>query len=185
MENQGKFFGVMVLSCTAALVMLGGSAHAQDVGMINFTGQVVSSTCTYAQTMNVPLPPVAVAELNEARKTAGLKKFDIVFSNCPAGASVRAGFVMNPTYVDTSNGLLRNLKGEDISGSRWVMVALTDKDGNIIRVGQGPQTDTPVVTDDAGKATLTYGAEYYAMAGRGFMAPGQVAAAIGFVADYQ
>ncbi|CAM3483588.1 hypothetical protein BOSP111201_07840 [Bordetella sputigena] len=182
MENQRKSFSIMAMSCAAALVMMAGSAQAADTAMINFSGFVVASTCTYQQTMNIPLPTVLLADVNENGKTAGLKKFDIAFSNCPAGAKVRADFQANPAFVDSSSGLLKNLKEND-GGAVFVNVALTDKDGNVIRVGQ-PRTDAPVVADNAGKATLTYGAEYYGTGSPSLTRPGEVTAAVGFLAEY-
>lgn len=148
------------MSCAAALVMMAGSARAAD-GTVNFHGSVVAATCVPTQVNpQIPLPPVGVRTLNETGHGPTITNFEIALTGCPVGIGVRARFDVTGD-VDTDTGMLKNVNTSD-SPAKNVELALVDRDGTKIVVGE-PQTDAPVITDNSGKATLTYGVQYYAV----------------------
>ncbi|ARP80174.1 hypothetical protein CAL12_04570 [Bordetella genomosp. 8] len=181
MEGQRNPLSVLAMSCGVALVMTAGSAHAYD-GTINFSGQIVSQTCTVVlpggSAIDVTLPSVSEQSLAESGKTAGAHAFQISLTECEAGQKVRAYFEMGPS-VDPETMMLKNTAPAG-SAAKNVEVALTDVNGNLIPVGF-TQTQAPVTVDTSGNATLTYVAEYYAVDAA---AAGGVTSTVNFTIEY-
>lgn len=169
----------MALSCGVALAMMAGSVQAAD-GTVEFGGKVLAATCAYNGTGEslVKLPDVNERVLAETGKTAGARNFEMHFSDCPKGVPIRAKFLAREGYIDPEIGMLINKL--ETYGAKNVELALMDESGNLISVGK-PQTDEPVVVDDAGKATLTYGVEYYALAP---VVAGEVMGFVNFDVEY-
>jgi len=152
-----------LLSIAAAaslgLLALMPAAHAAD-GQIDFSGSVVSSSCTInggAPSFTVTLPPVATNTLANAGEVAGRVPVPITLTNCTTGSKVRAHF---------ESGLTTNGSGRltiDGGGADNVELQLLNDAFQPVKAGaaEGTQNTNLVDVSGAGTADLKYYVEYY------------------------
>lgn len=148
------------LLLTAAQV---NAAEASD-GTISFTGNIESQTCAVSvnggtSSATVPLPTVASGLLKTSGQTAGDTRFTLALSNCETKTGNVYAYFEQTANVN-ADGRLTN------TGSATnVDLQLLDKNGKEINAGSADQTTSPATEAlDAGVATLTYIARYYATA---------------------
>jgi len=165
----------MKMKKIAIVAAMGAAFTAAGVqastGTINFTGSVISQTCsasvnsTAAPTAaTVTLPAVQASSLSTTGTTAGRTAFQIALTGCAAtnpanGGTVKA-FFESGANVD-SNGRLTNSTNNNVS------LQLVDGTTNTpIVVGSAAQStsgnNSGYVSITGGAATLPYFVQYYA-----------------------
>jgi major type 1 subunit fimbrin (pilin) len=161
------------------------AAFASD-GTITFTGEVTGQTCTInggQPNFTKVLPKVSSSVLGAAGQTAGGINFPIQLTNCtPASGGARVFFETGPN-VDTTSGRLNIATGSGQATN--VQVQLLNSTGGAIVAGaaSGSQNSgnyAPISSD--GKATLYYGAQYYAT---GAATVGLVSTSVTYSIEYQ
>ncbi len=152
-----------LLSIAAAasfgLLALAPAVHAAD-GQIDFTGSVVSSSCTInsgAPSFTITLPPVSTKSLANAGEVAGRVPVPITLTDCTLGSKVRAHF---------ESGMSTNGAGRlttDVGGAGNVELQLLNDGFQPVKAGaaDGTQNTNLVDVSGAGTADLRYYVEYY------------------------
>lgn len=166
------------------------SAFASD-GTINFTGELVDSTCTV--TVNgvvgpapatVTLPKVSAAQLKTANATAGQTGFNITLSACTGTSTTAAAFFEAGAGV---NPLTTNLKNSDATatGAKNVELQLVDAtNGSVIKAGDFGQVagTSKIMKNGSGNTILPYAVQYIAT---GLTTAGKVASQVTYSITYQ
>lgn len=160
------------------------SATASD-GTINFTGEIVDTTCTInvngvtspaAQT--VVLPTVSARALSTAGETAGQTNFTIELSDCSSSTQSVTAFFEAGSTVDPTSGFLRNTGTADA-----VQLRLLNAAGMHIRPGDENQRDAAnLLPLNNGAVSLPYAVEYIAS---GATTPGTVTSLVTYSIHYQ
>ncbi|MCY1236718.1 Major fimbrial subunit SMF-1 [compost metagenome] len=144
----------------SGLLALAPAVHAAD-GQIDFSGSVVSSSCTVnggAPSFTVTLPPVSSKSLSALGKTAGRVPVPITLTGCTPGSKVRAHFEQGPTVK--SKGRL----AVDAGGAANVDLQLLNESFGPLLAGaaEGGQNTRFVPVSGTGGAELMYYVEYFA-----------------------
>jgi major type 1 subunit fimbrin (pilin) len=140
------------------------AAFAAD-GTITFNGEIVANTCTInggaGQSFTVTLPKVMASALASSGQTAGTTPFQIALTNCtPDGGNVHAYFEAGAT-TDAATGRLLTSAG----GAANVQIQLLNSDLTEIKAGFADALqNSKSAAVNAGSATLSYFARYYATA---------------------
>ncbi|QOT78057.1 fimbrial protein [Cupriavidus basilensis] len=152
---------------TAGLMTAAGSAQAAD-GTINFTGNVIASTCKInagTNDLTVALPRASTSALSKAGATAGRTPFVLALSGCSVAkeAPTKVSVTFEPgTSVNADTGRLK-LQGADAAGN--VEIALLNDQFKPIKVGAASADQNSQIVDidaTSGAAKMTYAAEYTA-----------------------
>lgn len=105
---QARIFGVLLSA------VLAQSAYASD-GAINFSGELVDTTCSVnvngsvgAAPATVALPKISAATLGTANATAGQTHFYIMLDACSGINKTASAYFEAGSGVDTSTGNLKN-----------------------------------------------------------------------------
>ena len=141
------------------------SAFASD-GTINFTGELVDSTCSVnvngtagPAAATVTLPKVSAAQLKTTGNTAGQTGFNIALSACTGATTTAAAFFESGAGVDATTGNLKNT-----GSAKAVQLQLLDStNGAVIKAGDFTQVaNTSKIKKDlaAGSAVLPYAVQY-------------------------
>jgi major type 1 subunit fimbrin (pilin) len=141
-------------------------AAGPQSGVINFSGQVVDTTCVVnanSTNMNVELPAIDRSLLTAPSSSAGLTPFSISVTGCspaPGANTVSAMFVADGN-IDAAGNLVNTGTAENVA------IQLLDKDQTPINIQNDPwsaQMDRGESAAD-GSVTLKYWARYYSQAG--------------------
>lgn len=152
---------IIAVSLTAAMTLFAATANASD-GTITFKGSIDGSTCNVSinganKDATVTLPKVSANLLGAKDTTAGATNFNMVLSNCSGTSKTVQAFFEAGANVDSISG---NLKNNGTATN--VQVQLMDVDGKTLKVGDVSQNLGKTVPLDAGAATMTYQAQYFA-----------------------
>lgn len=137
------------------------AAEASD-GTINFTGQIESQTCTVSlnggtSTGSVELPTVSSSLLKTTGQTAGNTRFTIDLSDCSAQTGDVFAYFEQGANVNAEGRLTNTGTAKNVD------LQLLDSASNALNAGSTDQTASPKTAAlNAGAATLTYAAQYYA-----------------------
>lgn len=166
------------------------AAHAAD-GSIDFTGEVITSTCkvdTGGSAASVPLNKVATSQFTSAGSTQGRQGFKISVMDC---ATTGTG-VPTQVGVDFESGPSVNpLTGQLTAGTaadaaQGVEIAVLDDVQQKIMLGQKRDATkarfATIGTD--GKAVLQYSAEYVATATGANLKAGKLNATLTYSLTY-
>ena len=165
-------------------VMAISSANAAT-GTITITGEIQASSCVInnepatnesATNFNVELPTVSATDLAAANKTAGLTLFNINVTQCPE-ENVSVSF----SSANANDAGRLNTTGDATN----VDVQLVNSKLQAINLNDDVVSQTNgawVNTGEAGTATLTYGAQYFAT---GAASVGSVGTTVEYTVVYQ
>lgn len=137
------------------------AAEASD-GTINFTGQIESQTCTVSlnggtSTGSVELPTVSSSLLKTPGQTAGNTRFTIDLSDCSAQTGDVFAYFEQGANVNAEGRLTNTGTAKNVD------LQLLDSASKALNAGSTDQTASPTTAAlNAGAATLTYAAQYYA-----------------------
>ncbi|WP_241647239.1 fimbrial protein [Rosenbergiella metrosideri] len=159
--------------CFLPFIMTSG-AYAASAGTVEFSGQVISGTCTVVNgdvNKTVTLPKVSIENLGTAGKTAGSHVFTIDVENCATAITgVTAHFeAINGTtgYDVQTNNLINDVQTDSkatppVKAAENVQIRLFDKGGTKqVQVG-GTDGAFVAVNSSSHSAKLEYVAAYYA-----------------------
>lgn len=173
---------VSMISLGLLLAAAQVNAAAASDGTINFIGQIESQTCTVSvngggSSNSVTLPTVSASLLNNSGLTAGSTRFTIDLSGC----STETGDVY--AYFEQGANVNANGRLTNTGTAKNVELQLRDSNNGILNAGSTEQATSPVVTAalEAGAATLTYSAEYFATAAA---SAGNVASSVTYSINY-
>ncbi|WP_454724663.1 MULTISPECIES: fimbrial protein [Cupriavidus] len=150
------------IAAAAAAAAFAPAANAAD-GTIEFTGNVVATTCTIngggaANNLTVALPPVSASALAEPGATAGRTPFAIKLSGCQ-GSSTKVATTFEAGSTVNAAGRL----AVDAGGASGVDIRLLNASQGVIKAGAAQaEQNSPAVDLESGGATLNYFAEYMA-----------------------
>ncbi len=154
-----------LLSLAAAasfgLLALAPAAHAAD-GQIDFSGSVVSSSCTInsgTPSFTITLPPVSTKALANAGEVAGRVPVPIALTGCTLGSKVRAHFESGLT----TNGAGRLTADAGAGNAANVELQLLNDGFQPVKAGaaDGTQNTNLVDVSGTGTADLKYYVEYF------------------------
>lgn len=172
-----------IIASLFAIAISPALAQAAD-GMLSFTGNVTSTTCTLTSgtngTQTVAMPAVNVASLGRANEVAGLTTFNVTLGNCGSTARlVRLDFGDAGSTVDPTTGRLINTARTNSN----VQIALLDGHTATTPMRLGtPAAQTSAVTTASGGASIPLAAQYVATGGAA--TAGAVASSIQFTIAY-
>jgi len=171
---------IYAASVAGSLAFASSQALAVD-GTINFTGELLGSTCKIngndagtPSTVNVTLPSLSKSALGAQGASAGVTPFQLVLTECD-GTSAQTRFEIGAT-VDTTSGALRN----QISDGADVQIQVLNDQFQAIDLGTNANSQTVSIADNS--ATMQYYAQYYAAYGAA--TAGQVASQVLFSLAY-
>nr|WP_312377920.1 fimbrial protein [Delftia acidovorans] len=173
---------IALLTSVAGLVMMAmNTAQAAD-GTINFTGEVVNTTCKVDTTIDgaakdgVKLPNVANNQLATVGATVGRQAFALELSGCELAADANAStpvskvavfFEAGPN-VDLITGMLNPAAASGAGGptvASGVQIAIVDPSNNErLRIGsaQSRFVDIDNKVGGTGRAVIRFASEYVA-----------------------
>ncbi|CAM3192817.1 fimbrial protein [Janthinobacterium lividum] len=162
------------------------SAYASD-GTINFSGELLDSTCTVTvngqvapSAATVTLPKLSASMLKTASTVAGQTPFNITLSACSGATTTAAAFFEGGAGVDTLTSNVKN------SGTAtFVELQLIDaNNGSAIKAGDiGQVTGTTRITKNAtGNTVLPYAVQYVST---GVATAGTVLGTVTYSISYQ
>lgn len=168
------------------------SAFAATEGTINFTGEVINSSCeldTGYENYAVTLPPVPKSALDAVGKSAGEVAFNVKFKNCAPG-DVIAAFAPSQNQGNLSGEHIKNAAtgtGENAPAT-GVDIALFDANGIKIDLSARdakslPATPTPITDGAGGNVTINLTAKYIATAAN--VTAGKVSGLVRYQIEYQ
>ncbi len=138
------------------------SVYAENA-QIQFTGEIVSNTCTIGtnnEDVVVALPKISVNNFNATTQRAGQTAFNIDLSDCtPATGTVAVRFTGTASQIDTTTGLFKNTSTDTTPAV--VGVAVYDSTDTLIKTAGNSSAAVPVATD--GTATIPLTAWYQAV----------------------
>lgn len=180
MKSQARIFAVLLAAAATQ------SAFASD-GTINFSGELVDSTCVV--TVNgqvapapavVTLPKLSAALLKTAKSVAGQTGFNIQLSACTGTTTTAAAFFEAGPGVDP---LTSNVKSTGTA--KFVQLQLLDaNNGSEIKAGDfGQVASTSRITKNAaGNTILPYAVQYVST---GVATAGTVTGTVTYSINYQ
>ena len=180
MKSQARIFAVLLAAAATQ------SAFASD-GTINFTGELVDSTCVVTvngqvapAAATVTLPKVSVTTLKAAKDTAGQTGFNIQLSACTGVSTTAAAFFEAGAGVNPLTSNLHN-KGT----AKFVELQLVDaNNGNVIKAGDFSQdkSTSKIPKNATGDTILPYAVQYIAT---GKTESGTVTGTVTYSINYQ
>ncbi|KHA75635.1 fimbrial protein [Janthinobacterium lividum] len=180
MKSQVRILAVLLAAAATQ------SVFASD-GTINFSGELVDSTCVV--TVNgqkapapaiVTLPKLSAALLKTAKSVAGQTGFNIQLSSCTGTSTKAAAFFEAGPGVDP---LTSNVKSTGTA--KFVQLQLIDAtNGNEIKAGDFSQDNatTRVTKNATGDTILPYAVQYVST---GAATAGTVAGTVTYSINYQ
>jgi len=157
------------------------SAHAASSGTINFTGKVLSDSCTISvngsSSSTVALPTVMTAAFGSTvGTTAGATPFSIALTGCDTNtSSAKMAFTAGST-IDGTTGNLKNVT----SGGSNVEIQLLS--GAAV-INTSNQTNAPTIAVSGGAGSTSLTAQYISTATA--TTAGLVTSSVGFTLTYQ
>lgn len=160
-----KTFALKASIALASILGL-GAAHAQAVtsGKIDFTGEVITSTCEIDVANSfkkLELQKMSASQLKDAGSTAGRKAFHVKITKCgTTGTPAQVGLDFeNGSFVNPVTGRLTAGTGT----AKGVEIALLNDKYEHIKIGAeqaGQKSQLVDIDKTTGEATLNYSAEY-------------------------
>lgn len=172
---------VSMISLGLLLAAAQVNAAAASDGTITFNGELDSQTCTVSvnggdSSNSVTLPKVSTSLLQTAGQTAGSTRFTIGLSEC----STQTGEVY--AYFEQGASVNANGRLNNTGTATNVDLQLLDSEENPLNAGSTDQSTSPVTaTLNAGAATLSYAAQYFATAAA---TAGTVASSVTYSINY-
>jgi major type 1 subunit fimbrin (pilin) len=161
---------VVGLSVIAAMPTV---VSASD-GTINFTGEIVSNTCTITTgggSVNVALPTLSANTFAGIDSRAGQTAFSIDLEDCaPAGGSVAVRFTGTPAQIDPTRGVFLP---DNTSTESGVAVVVYDSTDTLIKPGGNSSEFVPV---DIGTGTASIQLTAWYQQYKDTVTPGSLAA---------
>lgn len=164
---------VAVIAATAFVP----TAQAANSGTINFTGKVLSDTCTVAVNggATVALPTVMTGAFTGSGSVAGATPFTIALSGCDTNTTTANMAFTAGTNVN-ANGNLDNAT----SGGSNVQIQLLNSSSAVINTKTG--TNAPVIAIASGAGSTDLTAQYVATAAA--TSAGLVTSSVSFTLTY-
>jgi major type 1 subunit fimbrin (pilin) len=148
-------------AAVVCILLMAPQVHAAD-GSIEFTGELVASTCTIngggvANDFEVALPQVSAAALQTAGSWAGRTPFEIKLTACsPATGKVSAYFEPGASINPDTGRLI-----VDDGGATNVEIGLlSDSFGSVVAGAAVGSQNSQVIDIVGGAANLKYYAQY-------------------------
>lgn len=168
---------------SAAALLLSASitnAYAID-GIINFTGEIVDTTCKVVagdEAQDVPLGTYSVGTFSQPGDVSAATKFSIGLEECTPGASYTLRF--DGLQVPTEANLLAvsSTTGTPAGGVGIEIIDLSEKS-----IPLGAANEAWLNADDEGKATFNLQARYRSFAST--VTPGEANANVNFTIEYK
>ncbi|MBW3512197.1 fimbrial protein [Janthinobacterium sp. NKUCC06_STL] len=183
MISQARILAVLLSAVVAQ------SAFASD-GTINFTGELLDSTCTVnvngavgPAAASVTLPKVSAKQLSTDKATAGQTAFNITLSACAGTSTSAAAYFESGAGVDQVTGYVKNT-----GAAKQVALQLVDLTSDtVIKAGDiGQTTSTSKIKKNTTGTTpttvLPYAVQYIST---GVATAGTVIGAVTYSITYQ